>query len=92
MLLGIDLNGPARRRILHRSRTCHRASVFALQSACVNGAKLDAPETDSFASQLTVAALAIIASRYHAPVFQLLVIVAMIVQVIWRGLSSVVGS
>ena len=45
-----------------------------------------------FASQLTVAILAIIASRYHAPAFQLFVIIAMIVQVIWRGLSSVVGS
>jgi len=45
-----------------------------------------------FASQLAVAALAIIASRYHAPVFQLTVIVTMVAQVIWRGLSSVVGS
>ncbi|MGI9200583.1 MAG: hypothetical protein ACR2QL_05965 [Woeseiaceae bacterium] len=45
-----------------------------------------------FASQLAVAVLAIIASRYHAPVFQLLVIFAMVVQVFWRGLSSVVGS
>jgi hypothetical protein len=44
-----------------------------------------------FASQLAVATLAIIASRYHAPVFQLLVIFAMVVQVVWRGLSSVVG-
>jgi len=45
-----------------------------------------------FASQLAVATLAIIASRYHAPVYQLLVIIAMVVQVTWRGLSSVVGS
>ena len=45
-----------------------------------------------FASQLAVAALAIIASRYHAPIFQLLVILAMVIQVFWRGLSSVVGS
>ncbi|MGI9327149.1 MAG: hypothetical protein ACR2PZ_18170 [Pseudomonadales bacterium] len=45
-----------------------------------------------FASQVAVATLAIIASRYHAPAFQLLVIVAMVVQVIWRGLSSVVGT
>ena len=45
-----------------------------------------------FASQLSVAVLAIIASRYHAPAFHLLVISAMAAQVIWRGLSSVVGS
>lgn len=45
-----------------------------------------------FASQLAMATLAIIASRYRAPAFQILVIVAMIAQVIWRGLSSVVGS
>ena len=44
-----------------------------------------------FASQLAVAVLAIVASRYHAPVFQLLVIFAMVMQVFWRGLSSVVG-
>jgi hypothetical protein len=45
-----------------------------------------------FASQLAVAALAIIASRYHAPLFQLVVIAAMVAQVTWRGLSSIVGS
>ena len=44
-----------------------------------------------FASQLAVATLAIIASRYHAPFFQLLVIAAMFAQVAWRGVSSVVG-
>ena len=40
-----------------------------------------------FASQLTVAVLAMIASRYHAPVFQLLVIFAMGIQVFWRTIK-----
>jgi hypothetical protein len=45
-----------------------------------------------FASQILMALLAILASRFHAPAFQLFVIVAMVAQVIWRGLSSVIGS
>jgi hypothetical protein len=46
----------------------------------------------TFASQLSIATLAIVASRYHAPAFHLLVISAMVAQVIWRGLSTVIGS
>lgn len=45
-----------------------------------------------FASQILMAVLAILASRFQAPAFQLFVIVAMVAQVIWRGLSSVIGS
>lgn len=45
-----------------------------------------------FASQVSMAVLAILASRFHAPAFQLFVIIAMVAQVIWRGLSSVIGS
>ncbi len=45
-----------------------------------------------FASQISMAALALLASRFHAPAFQLLVITAMVVQVVWRGLSSVIGA
>jgi len=45
-----------------------------------------------FASQVTLAILAISASRFHAPAFHLFVIAAMFAQVVWRGLSSVVGS
>ena len=45
-----------------------------------------------FASQLTLAILATVASRFHAPAFHMIVIVAMVAQVIWRGLSSVIGS
>jgi len=45
-----------------------------------------------FASQITMAFLALVASRVHAPAFQLFVIIAMVVQVIWRGLSTVIGS
>ena len=44
------------------------------------------------ASQVSIAILALLASRFHAPAFQLFVIVAMVAQVIWRGLSSVIGS
>ena len=44
------------------------------------------------ASQVSMAILALLASRFHAPAFQLIVIVAMVIQVIWRGLSSVIGS
>jgi len=43
------------------------------------------------ASQVTMATLALLASRIQAPAFQLVVIVAMVAQVIWRGLSSVIG-
>ena len=45
-----------------------------------------------FASQISMALLAILASRFHAPAFQLIVIGAMVAQVLWRGLSSVIGS
>jgi hypothetical protein len=45
-----------------------------------------------FASQLSMAILALLASRFRAPAFQLFVIIAMVAQVIWRGLSSVIGS
>jgi len=44
------------------------------------------------ASQVSLAILALVASRLQAPAFQLFVIVAMVAQVIWRGLSSVIGS
>ena len=44
------------------------------------------------ASQVSVAILALLASRFRAPAFQLFVIVAMVTQVIWRGLSSNIGS
>jgi hypothetical protein len=43
------------------------------------------------ASQITMAILALLASRIQVPAFQLVVIVAMVAQVIWRGLSSVIG-
>jgi len=46
----------------------------------------------AFASQIATAVLAILASRFRAPAFQLFVIIAMVAQVIWRGLSSVIGS
>lgn len=45
-----------------------------------------------FGSQITLATLALIASRYGAPAFQLFVLLAMIAQVIWRGLSTVIAS
>lgn len=45
-----------------------------------------------FASQVTLVILAFLASRFHVPAFHLFVIVAMFAQVIWRGLSSVVGN
>ena len=44
------------------------------------------------ASQLSMSILAILASRFHAPAFQSFVIIAMVAQVIWRGLSTVIGS
>jgi hypothetical protein len=43
------------------------------------------------ASQVSMAVLALLASRFHAPAFQLFVIVAMVAQVVWRGLSTVIG-
>jgi hypothetical protein len=45
-----------------------------------------------FVSQLVLVVLAIVASRYQAKAFHFFVIVAMIAQVGWRGLSTVVGS
>jgi hypothetical protein len=44
------------------------------------------------ASQVSMALLALVASRFHNATFQLLVIIAMVAQVIWRGLSTVVGN
>ncbi|HEY5644947.1 MAG TPA: hypothetical protein VIS76_03305 [Pseudomonadales bacterium] len=44
------------------------------------------------ASQISMAILALLACRFQAPAFHLFVIVAMVAQVIWRGLSSVIGS
>lgn len=43
-------------------------------------------------SQISMALLALLASRFHNPAFQLFVILAMVAQVIWRGLSTVVGN
>ena len=43
------------------------------------------------ASQVSMAILAILPSRFQAPAFQLFVIIAMVTQVVWRGLSSVIG-
>ena len=45
-----------------------------------------------FASQVGLIVLAIVASRYRARAFHLFVLAAMIAQVGWRGLSTVVGS
>jgi len=45
-----------------------------------------------FASQLLLVVLAIVASRYRARAFHVFVLAAMIVQVGWRGLATVVGS
>jgi hypothetical protein len=45
-----------------------------------------------FASQFALVILAVVASRYRAPAFHFLVLTAMIAQVVWRGLSTVVGS
>ncbi len=44
------------------------------------------------ASQVALVVLAIVASRYRARPFHALVLVAMIVQVGWRGLATVVGN
>ena len=45
-----------------------------------------------FASQFALVVLPVVASRYRAPAFHILVLTAMIAQVVWRGLSTVVGS
>jgi hypothetical protein len=45
-----------------------------------------------FASQLVLIVLAIVASRSRARAFHVLALAAMIVQVGWRGLATVVGS
>jgi hypothetical protein len=45
-----------------------------------------------FASQMSMAVLAVMASQIRSPAFQLVVIIAMVIQVVWRGLSSAVGS
>lgn len=44
-----------------------------------------------FASQVAIAVLALVASGVKNARFQLAVIVAMIAQVLWRGLSDVIG-
>jgi hypothetical protein len=43
-----------------------------------------------FASQLVLVVLAIVSSRYQARTFHFLVLAAMIAQVAWRGLSTIV--
>ncbi len=45
-----------------------------------------------FASQLVLVVLAIVASRYEARAFHFAVLAAMIAQVVWRGLSTVIGT
>lgn len=45
-----------------------------------------------FASQLVLVVLAIVAGRYQARAFHLFVLAAMIAQVGWRGLATVVGN
>ena len=45
-----------------------------------------------FASQIVLVVLTIVASRYRSRAFDLLALAAMIVQVGWRGLATVVGS
>ena len=45
-----------------------------------------------FTSQIVIVILALIATRVTSPPFQTFVIGAMLAQVLWRGLSSVVGS
>ena len=44
------------------------------------------------ASQVSMAVLALVASRFHNAKFQLFVIIVMVAQVVWRGLSTVVGN
>lgn len=45
-----------------------------------------------FASQIGLAALALVASRVNSPPFQVVLIIAMMVQVLWRGFSYAIGS
>lgn len=44
-----------------------------------------------FASQIGIAALALIASRVNSPSFQVVVILIMLAQVMWRGFSYAIG-
>ncbi|MDH3841575.1 MAG: hypothetical protein OES35_11730 [Chromatiales bacterium] len=44
-----------------------------------------------FASQFVLVVLSIVASRLQAPSFHFLVLFAMIAQVVWRGLATVIG-
>lgn len=46
----------------------------------------------AFASQIVVAALALIASRVQSASFQVVVIIMMLAQVLWRGFSYNIGS
>jgi len=45
-----------------------------------------------FASQIGIAALALAASRVKSPSFQVVVIIVMLAQVLWRGFSYAIGS
>lgn len=45
-----------------------------------------------FVSQIAIAILALVASKVEARAFHLVVIAAMIAQVVWRALSSVIGN
>lgn len=45
-----------------------------------------------FASQIGIAALALVASRVKSPSFQVVVIIIMLAQVLWRGFSYAIGS
>lgn len=45
-----------------------------------------------FASQIVIAALALVASRVNSPPFHVFVIGAMLAQVLWRGLSNAIGN
>lgn len=44
-----------------------------------------------FASQIVIAVLALAASRVTSPSFQVVVIIAMLAQVLWRGFARVIG-
>jgi len=46
----------------------------------------------AFASQIGIAALALVASRVKSPSFQLVVIMVMLAQVLWRGFSYAIGN
>jgi hypothetical protein len=45
-----------------------------------------------FASQIGLAVLALVASRVKSPSFQVVVIIVMLAQVMWRGISYAIGS